>query len=107
VSVGAIRYEGQIEGVYVREGNLIVFKPIERIYSDGSFVLCADLAQGDNRFACSTRSSWKGPTCMTERSSDIEENVPARQRKLTRAAFRRTRPCVGPLDGRDQKPFGR
>lgn len=36
----ALRYEGQIEGVYVKNGNLISFKPIERIYTAENFVLC-------------------------------------------------------------------
>jgi hypothetical protein len=48
VSAEAIRYNGQTEGVYVRRGNLITFKPIERIYEDENFVLCSDSSLGDN-----------------------------------------------------------
>lgn len=44
----ALRYEGQTEGVYVKSGNLIVFKPIERIYTGENFVLCASPVQSDD-----------------------------------------------------------
>lgn len=48
VSAKAVRYEGQTEGVYVRRGNLITFKPIERIYENENFVLCSDSSGGEN-----------------------------------------------------------
>lgn len=40
ISKQALRYDGQTEGVFVKNGNLITFKPIERIYSSENFVLC-------------------------------------------------------------------
>ena len=42
ISREAIRYIGQTEGVYVKSGNLVVFKPIVRVYEDETSVLCAD-----------------------------------------------------------------
>lgn len=36
----ALRYQEQIEGVYVKTGNLVSFCPIERSYTGESFVLC-------------------------------------------------------------------
>lgn len=40
ISKQALRYEEQTEGVYVKDGSLITFKPIERIYTGENFVLC-------------------------------------------------------------------
>ncbi len=40
ISKQALRYEEQTEGVYVKNGNLITFKPIQRIYTGENFVLC-------------------------------------------------------------------
>lgn len=47
VDMQALRYEGLIEGVYVKNGNLISFKPIKRLYTGENFVLCAPLEFGD------------------------------------------------------------
>ncbi len=43
----ALRYEGQTEGVYVKNGNLITFKPIQRIYTGENFVLCTSPARNE------------------------------------------------------------
>ena len=43
----ALRYEGQTEGVYVKNGNLITFKPIERIYTGENFVLCTSPSKSE------------------------------------------------------------
>lgn len=40
VSISALRYDGMVEGVYVKNANLINFKAIERIYTDEDFILC-------------------------------------------------------------------
>lgn len=40
ISTSALRYDGLTEGVYVKNGNLINFKAIERIYTDEDFILC-------------------------------------------------------------------
>ncbi|MFV0498156.1 MAG: HlyD family efflux transporter periplasmic adaptor subunit [Candidatus Fimivivens sp.] len=40
ISKQALRYAGQTEGVYVKNGSLITFKPIKRIYTSEHFVLC-------------------------------------------------------------------
>ncbi len=45
VSREAIRYVGQTEGVYVKSGNLVVFKPIERVYEDETTILCSEYSQ--------------------------------------------------------------
>lgn len=42
ISKQALRYEGQTEGVYVKNGSLITFKPIKRIYTSENFVLCTN-----------------------------------------------------------------
>lgn len=47
VDMQALRYEGLIEGVYVKNGNLISFKPIKRLYTGENFVLCASLELSD------------------------------------------------------------
>lgn len=44
----AIRFDGQTEGVYVIEGGVIVFKPIEKLYEDESYVLCASNSDFEN-----------------------------------------------------------
>lgn len=44
----ALRYEGQTEGVYVKSGNLIVFKPVERVYTGENFVLCISPLQSND-----------------------------------------------------------
>jgi hypothetical protein len=44
----AIRYIGQTEGVYVKSGNSVTFKPIERIYEDETYVLCSDSSNLEN-----------------------------------------------------------
>lgn len=51
VSAKAIRYSGQTEGVYVKRGNLITFKPIERIYQSENFVLCSENSTAENPLA--------------------------------------------------------
>jgi len=48
ISREAIRYIGQTEGVYVKSGNLVVFKPIERVYEDETSILCAESANLPN-----------------------------------------------------------
>ena len=40
ISAGAVRYNGLVEGVYVKNDNVISFKEIKRIYTDEDFVLC-------------------------------------------------------------------
>lgn len=47
VSKQALRYDGQTEGVYVKNGNLINFKPIKRIYTGENFVLCTSPSLGE------------------------------------------------------------
>ncbi len=47
ISKQALRYEGQTEGVYVKNGNLITFKPIARIYTGDNFVLCISPLPGE------------------------------------------------------------
>ena len=42
ISPEAIRYDGQTEGVYVRQGDLISFKPIERVYTGENFIICSE-----------------------------------------------------------------
>lgn len=44
----AVRYVGQTEGVYVKSGNLVEFKPIERIYEDETYLLCSDAGNLEN-----------------------------------------------------------
>ncbi len=44
ISSSALRYDGLTEGVYVKNGNLINFKAIERIYTDEDFILCKSAA---------------------------------------------------------------
>ena len=44
ISISALRYDGMTEGVYVKNGNLISFKAIERIYTDEEFILCKSAA---------------------------------------------------------------
>jgi len=48
VSREAIRYVGQTEGVYVKSGNLVEFKSINKIYEDETYVLCSDFENIDN-----------------------------------------------------------
>lgn len=48
ISAEALRYQGQTEGVYVKQGALITFKPIERIYTGEDFILCSDATDGEN-----------------------------------------------------------
>lgn len=56
ISLDALRYEGQLEGVYVKNGNLISFRPIERIYTADRFVLCTaavpsdEIAEGEKQY---------------------------------------------------------
>ncbi len=47
ISAEALRYQGQTEGVYVKQGALITFKPIERIYTGEDFILCSDATDGE------------------------------------------------------------
>ncbi len=44
----ALRYIGQTEGVYVKSGNLVEFKPIERLYEGETYVLCSDTSNLEN-----------------------------------------------------------
>ncbi len=48
VPARALRYQGQTEGVYVKQGALITFKPIERVYTGEDFVLCSDASDVEN-----------------------------------------------------------
>lgn len=48
ISSSALRYDGLTEGVYVKNGNLISFKAIERIYTDEDFILCKSAAVTDD-----------------------------------------------------------
>ncbi|MEG1773340.1 MAG: HlyD family efflux transporter periplasmic adaptor subunit [Oscillospiraceae bacterium] len=40
INPGAIRFDGQTEGVYVIQGGRITFKEVTRLYTDTDFVLC-------------------------------------------------------------------
>lgn len=48
ISSEAVRYQDQIEGVYVRSGNLVEFKRIERIYEGDNYILCSETANIEN-----------------------------------------------------------
>ena len=40
ISAAALRYNGLVEGVYVKNNNVINFKEITRIYTDEDYILC-------------------------------------------------------------------
>lgn len=40
VSAGALRFDGRSEGVYVLQGGRVVFKKIEKVFENETFVLC-------------------------------------------------------------------
>jgi len=40
INIAALRYNGMVEGVYVKNNNMISFKEITRIYTDEDYILC-------------------------------------------------------------------
>ena len=48
ISSEAVRYQDQVEGVYVKSGNLVEFKRIERIYEGDNYILCSETANIEN-----------------------------------------------------------
>ena len=48
ISSEAVRYQDQIEGVYVKSGNLVEFKRIERVYEGDNYILCSETANIEN-----------------------------------------------------------